>query len=71
MRRDPVFGFETPLAAPGVDAGLLDPRATWSDAAAYDAQAARLAAMFRDNFRKFENSAAPEIMAAGPVGADA
>ena len=31
VRRDPVFGFEVPLAVPGVDSALLDPRSTWAD----------------------------------------
>src|SRR5690606_24768525 len=46
FRRDPNFGFEVPVAVPGVDPALLDPRATWADASAYDAQAARLVQMF-------------------------
>ncbi|MGA0776759.1 MAG: phosphoenolpyruvate carboxykinase [Gemmobacter sp.] len=53
FRRDPNFGFEVPLAVAGVDAGLLDPRATWADGAAYDAQAQRLVRMFADNFARY------------------
>jgi phosphoenolpyruvate carboxykinase (ATP) len=54
FRKDPVFGFEVPLDVPGVDASLLDPRGTWAEPAAYDAQAAKLAAMFADNFAQYE-----------------
>src|SRR6266487_3387310 len=36
FRTDPVFGFEVPVSAPGVDAGLLDPRSTWDEPDAYD-----------------------------------
>ena len=39
--------------AAGVPSAVLTPRATWSDPAAYDAQATRLAAMFRENIEKF------------------
>jgi len=46
---------------------VLDPRGTWSDAAAYDTQAKKLAGMFRTNFEKFGNVAA-EIRNAGPQG---
>jgi phosphoenolpyruvate carboxykinase (ATP) len=53
FRRDPVFGFEVPVAAPGVEAALLDPRSTWADPAAYDAQAARLVGMFQRNFAQY------------------
>src|SRR3989440_2695695 len=49
-RVDPVFGFEVPVDAPGVEAKLLDPRSTWAEPAAYDRKAAELARMFRANF---------------------
>ena len=32
-RTDPVFGFQVPVAVPGVDSALLDPRSTWRDPA--------------------------------------
>ncbi len=54
FRRDPNFGFEVPVSVPGVDDALLDPRSTWADPAAYDAAAARLVAMFADNFAQYE-----------------
>jgi len=65
-RVDEVFGFEVPIAVPGVDQALLDPRSTWRDAAAYDAKARELAAMFHANFEKFEH-VEPEVAAAGPL----
>jgi phosphoenolpyruvate carboxykinase (ATP) len=65
-RRDPIFGLDVPIACPGVDAALLDPRSTWRDPDAYDAKARELAAMFRDNFERFAAEAGREIAAAGP-----
>jgi phosphoenolpyruvate carboxykinase (ATP) len=62
-RVDDVFGFEVPTAVPGVDAKLLDPRSTWSDAAAYDVKARELATMFRENFERFDDA---QLAAAGP-----
>jgi phosphoenolpyruvate carboxykinase (ATP) len=67
-RLDPIFGFEVPISVPGVDDALLDPRSTWADAAAYDAKARELAAMFRDNFEQFAGSAGTAVAAAGPSG---
>ena len=32
---------------------MLDPRATWADKDAYDAQAAKLVEMFSNNFEKY------------------
>ena len=52
---DPVFGLAVPIEIDGVPSKVLTPRATWSDPAAYDAQAKKLAGMFRENFEKFGN----------------
>jgi phosphoenolpyruvate carboxykinase (ATP) len=66
-RTDQVFGLAVPQSVPGVPAEVLEPRSTWSDPAAYDAQAKKLAAMFRKNFEKF-GSVADSIRNAGPQG---
>lgn len=42
----PVFGLAVPTTCPQVPDALLDPRQTWSDGAAYDAQASELKARF-------------------------
>ncbi|WP_417674967.1 phosphoenolpyruvate carboxykinase [Pseudodonghicola sp.] len=53
FRKDENFGFEVPVAVPGVDTQLLDPRQTWTDKDAYDAQAAKLVKMFAANFQQY------------------
>ena len=65
VRLDPIFALSVPTAIPNVPAGVLDPRGTWADAAAYDEQARKLADMFRSNFAKFPN-ASEAIKEAGP-----
>ena len=67
MRTDPVFGFQVPLALPGVDAKILNPRETWADPKAYDAMAATLVDMFAKNFAKFEAHVDADVRAAGPT----
>jgi phosphoenolpyruvate carboxykinase (ATP) len=66
-RHDPVFDLAVPTAVPAVPAGVLDPRGTWPDPSAYDAQARKLAEMFRKNFQKF-GEVAQSIRSAGPKG---
>ena len=63
---DPIFNVEVPTAVPDVPADSLHPRSSWSDGAAYDAQAGRLAAMFAENFKAFEAEADDEVRRAGP-----
>ncbi len=53
FRRDPNFGFDVPVAVHDVGSTLLNPRDTWADTAAYDAQARKLVAMFSKNFEQY------------------
>jgi phosphoenolpyruvate carboxykinase (ATP) len=66
-QRHPVFNLEMPTSCPGVPAAVLDPRGTWADPSAYDAQAVKLARMFMDNFKTFEKDVDPAVIAAGPT----
>jgi phosphoenolpyruvate carboxykinase (ATP) len=63
---DPVFNLEIPASCPGVPSEVLKPRSTWTTGAEYDAQAAKLARMFVDNFKRFEQAVTAEVLAAGP-----
>ncbi|MFK7884193.1 MAG: phosphoenolpyruvate carboxykinase (ATP) [Phycisphaerales bacterium] len=65
-REHPVLGLQMPVSVPGVPDNVLDPRATWSDTAAYDANATKLAELFRKNDMKFEMPDA--VRAGGPKG---
>jgi len=63
---DPHFGLAHPVEAPGIEADVLDPVETWKDKDAFANTAAKLVAMFRDNFRKFEDHADEAVRAAAP-----
>ncbi|WP_425044677.1 phosphoenolpyruvate carboxykinase [Primorskyibacter sp. S87] len=53
FRKDANFGFDVPVSVPGVAEVLLNPRRTWDNPEAYDAQAAKLVQMFADNFEQY------------------
>ncbi len=53
FRKDDNFGFKVPTSVPAVADILLDPRRTWEDSAAYDAQAQKLTQMFAENFEQY------------------
>lgn len=69
FRTDANFGFEVPVAVPGVDATILNPRETWADKAAYDATAAKLVAQFIDNFAQFADHVDEGVRKAAPKAA--
>jgi phosphoenolpyruvate carboxykinase (ATP) len=66
MRVDPVFGFQVPLAPQGIDPKVMTPRETWANPKAYDEAAAKLAAMFHENFAKFARHVGADVLNAGP-----
>jgi phosphoenolpyruvate carboxykinase (ATP) len=61
-----IFNLDMPASCPDVPAEVLNPRTTWADGAAYDAQAKKLAAMFVENFKTFERGVSAAVLAAGP-----
>jgi phosphoenolpyruvate carboxykinase (ATP) len=65
-RTDPTFGFEVPVSCPDVPTDVLWARDTWTDKDAYDAAARKLAGMFVENFKQFEDRVTDDIRAAGP-----
>jgi phosphoenolpyruvate carboxykinase (ATP) len=66
LRTDEVFGFQVPVAVPGVESSLLDPRSTWSDPEIYDRKARELAVRFAENFAKRFGDVDARVRAAGP-----
>ena len=60
------LNLDFPISIPGVASEYIDPKASWGNDGAYDAQAQKLATLFRDNIEKFDVS--DDIIAAGPTG---
>ena len=60
-----IFNLYVPTECPNVPSEVLEPRNMWIDKDAYDLSAKKLAQMFVDNFKKFENIS-NEIRLAGP-----
>jgi phosphoenolpyruvate carboxykinase (ATP) len=63
---DPRFGFDVPQSCEGVPEEILNPRETWGDGANYDATADRLANMFAENFKQFEEGTSQDVLEAAP-----
>jgi phosphoenolpyruvate carboxykinase (ATP) len=62
-----LFGFDVPTECPKVPGEIMKPRNTWSDGNAYDEAALRLAKMFQENFKQFEEGSSEKIIKAGPT----
>ncbi|MBT5829788.1 MAG: phosphoenolpyruvate carboxykinase (ATP) [Candidatus Latescibacteria bacterium] len=66
-KSDPVFGLNVPQTCPDVTGSILWPKNTWASSSDYDAKAAHLAHLFKENFKQFEEGTSKEIIGAGPV----
>jgi len=66
-RMIPIFNLEVPLALPGVDSAILDPRDTYEDVSEWQSKAETLAKLFIDNFAEFtDNEEGRSLVASGP-----
>ena len=61
FEQEPFFGLMVPKHVPDVPDPVLDARAAWADRDAYDAQARKLAQLFFENFKRFEEHVSPSI----------
>jgi len=61
---DPNFGVLVPESCPDVPSDVLNPRNTWADGGAYDAQARDLTQRFEKNFSQFESDVGDSVKAA-------
>ncbi len=65
FEKENYFGLEIPTSINGVESTMLNPKKSWSDENAYDAQAKKLAKMFVENFSKFKANS--NVVAGGPA----
>lgn len=64
---EPFFGLAIPTHVEGVPNEILNPRNTWSDKEAYDAQAQKLKDMFAANFENYKEGVSKQVAMAGPA----
>jgi len=65
-RKDPLFGFEVPLACEGVPSEILDPANTWGSRAEYFKKYDALAARFIENFKLMMDGCPKHVVESGP-----
>ena len=63
---DPWFGFQIPQSCAGVPTDILNPADSWSDKKAYEKTIQDLVNKFKNNMKRYEESAPQEVLLAGP-----
>ena len=63
----PIFNLEVPVALPGVNPDILDPRDTYEDKSEWENKAKELAKLFIENFEQYtDNDEGKALVKAGP-----
>ncbi|GAB7337992.1 hypothetical protein MBLNU457_4367t1 [Dothideomycetes sp. NU457] len=60
------FNLSVPKTCPNVPDELLNPAKSWTGTADFKGEVTKLAELFNDNFKKYEDEATAEVKAAGP-----
>ncbi len=67
--KESFFGLSIPTSCPNVPDEVLNPRQTWADQKAYDAQARTMVERFEKGFAQFKQEVSKAIAEAGPSSA--
>ncbi len=67
FEQHPIFKMLIPKKCNNVPSEILNPRSTWTDTAAYDSTANKLAVEFIKNFEKYAAGVSEEILASAPI----
>lgn len=63
----PIFNLQVPKAVEGVPSELLNPARNWSEGEAkYQSAVSKLAGLFVENFKTYQDKATSDVLAAGP-----
>ena len=65
-KTDERFGFEVPIECPGVPSEVLQPIQTWDSSEEYNKVANNLAAMFIENFTRYQDGVSDAVNSATP-----
>ena len=61
------FNLRVPTKCSGVPDELLNPEKSWSGSADFQGEVKKLAKLFNENFKKYQDEATSDVIKAGPV----
>jgi len=62
----PVFNLSYPKTIEGVNSEILNPVNTWKNKEEYNATVRKVAGMFHENFKKYDNIASDAVKSGAP-----
>lgn len=62
----PIFNVQYPKSIKGVDSSILNPENTWANKDEYHVTLRKVAEMFNENFKRYENVATDAVRSGGP-----
>ena len=65
--RHSIFNFKVPVKLPGVSENVCNPAKSWNNENDYNKQATKLAKMFQDNYKKYQQDGMTDYSQYGPI----